>query len=98
MSGSFYHTCNHDLIEIPLFTANSVDPDQTPHSAASDLGLHCLPISLLWDGRYKRVKRGRCTLYKIKGDYFYDFLFAFLHTKPFLKRIRSSVITDNDQS
>ena len=22
--------------------ANSVDPDQTPHSAASDLGLHCL--------------------------------------------------------
>ena len=25
--------------------ANSVDPDQTPHSAASDLGLHCLPRS-----------------------------------------------------
>ena len=24
--------------------ANSGDPDQTPHSAASDLGLHCLPI------------------------------------------------------
>ena len=23
--------------------ANSVDPDQTPRSAASDLGLHCLP-------------------------------------------------------
>ena len=22
--------------------ANSVDPDQTPHNAASDLGLHCL--------------------------------------------------------
>ena len=22
--------------------ANSVDPDQTPHVAASDLGLHCL--------------------------------------------------------
>ena len=22
--------------------ANSVDPDQTPHSVASDLGLHCL--------------------------------------------------------
>ena len=22
--------------------ANSVDPDQTPRSAASDLGLHCL--------------------------------------------------------
>ena len=27
--------------------ANTGDPDQTPHSAASDLGLHCLPIILL---------------------------------------------------
>ena len=27
--------------------ANSEDPDQTPHSAASDLGLHCLPNTLL---------------------------------------------------
>ena len=35
--------------------ANSVGPDQTPRSAASDLGLHCLPMSLLWDGRHKRV-------------------------------------------
>ena len=24
---------------------NSGDPDQTPHSAVSDLGLHCLPIT-----------------------------------------------------
>ena len=24
--------------------ANSVDPDQTPQNAASDQGLHCLPI------------------------------------------------------
>ena len=28
---------------------NSIDLDQTPHSAASDLGLHCLQMSLLWD-------------------------------------------------
>ena len=28
--------------------ANSGDPDQMPHSAESDLGLHCLPITLLW--------------------------------------------------
>ena len=35
------------FIEIPVFHANSVDPDQTPRSAASDLGLHCLPMSLL---------------------------------------------------
>ena len=26
--------------------ANSEDPDQMPHSAASDLGLHYLPITL----------------------------------------------------
>ena len=25
--------------------ANSRDPDQTPRSVASDLGLHCLPIT-----------------------------------------------------
>ena len=31
---------------IELF-ANSGDPDQMPHSAAFDLGLHCLPITLL---------------------------------------------------
>ena len=34
---------------------NSVYPDQMPHSAASDLGLHCLPMSLLWDTRLKWV-------------------------------------------
>ena len=27
--------------------ANREDPDQMPHSAASDLGLHCLPVTLL---------------------------------------------------
>ena len=31
---------------IELF-ANSGDPDQTPHSAASELGLYCLPVTLL---------------------------------------------------
>ena len=34
------------FIEIPVLHANSVDPDQTPHSVASDLGLHRLPINL----------------------------------------------------
>ena len=34
------------FIEIPVFNANSVDPDQMPLSAASDLGLHSLPICL----------------------------------------------------
>ena len=27
-------------MEIPVFNANSVDPDQMLHSVASDLGLH----------------------------------------------------------
>ena len=33
-------------IEIPVVNANSVDTDQMPCSAVSDLGLHCLPITL----------------------------------------------------
>ena len=31
---------------VELF-ANSGDPDQTPHSAASDIGLHFLPVTRL---------------------------------------------------
>ena len=48
-------------MDIPVFTANSVDPDQMPHSVASDLGLHCLPMSLLWDVRHKWVIQGTYT-------------------------------------
>ena len=44
------------LIESTVFNANSVDPDQTPRSAASDLGLYCLLMSLLWDARLKWVQ------------------------------------------
>ena len=43
------------VIRIPVFNANSVNPDQTPQNAASDLGLHCLPMSLLWDARHKWI-------------------------------------------
>ena len=35
--------------------ANSRDPEQTPHSAVSDLGLHCLPIILLWVSRLQWI-------------------------------------------
>ena len=35
--------------------ANSGDPDQTPHFAASDLGLHCLPNTLLGVSRLQWV-------------------------------------------
>ena len=35
------------FIITPVFNAKSVDPDQTPHFAVSDLGLQCLPVTLL---------------------------------------------------
>ena len=35
--------------------SNSEDPDQTPHSAASDLDLHCLPVTLLRVSRLQWV-------------------------------------------
>ena len=42
-------------MEIPVFNASTVDPE---HSAASDLALYCLPMSLLWDARLKWVNIG----------------------------------------
>ena len=33
----------------------TVDPDQTPLSGMSNLGLHCLSVSYLWDARHKWV-------------------------------------------
>ena len=49
------HLCHIDTIldittmfhRIPVFNANSVDPDQMLHSSVSDLGLHCLQGTLL---------------------------------------------------
>ena len=39
-----------------IMQANSGDPDQTPHSVASDLGLHCLPMSHKKDASHIWVK------------------------------------------
>ena len=36
--------------------AGTVDPDQLPHHVASDLGLHCLPMTLLRVSRYEWAK------------------------------------------
>ena len=33
--------------------ANSGDPDQMLHTVASDLGLHCFPVSFLWGSRLR---------------------------------------------
>ena len=42
------------FLETSVFNAKGVDPNQTPHS---DLGLHCLPMSLLWDAGLKCFKK-----------------------------------------
>ena len=66
---------------VELF-ANSGDPDQTPRSVAFDLGLHCLPVTLLKVSRLKWVK-GTISIHF--EDFFIGykwhkchFLFAFL--------------------
>ena len=46
-----------------VLNANSMEPDQTPRSAASDLGLHCLPMSHLWDVRHKWVKHSELPIH-----------------------------------
>ena len=43
--------------------ANSGDPDQTPRSVASDLGLHCLPVTRLG------VSSLQCVKVVISGTY-----------------------------
>ena len=42
--GTFGYEIFIFLSKMAKLFANSGDPDQTPRSAASDLGLHCLPI------------------------------------------------------
>ena len=54
------------IIEIPVLNANSVDPDQTPRSVASELGLYCLSMSFLWDTRHKWADNQNLLKFKIK--------------------------------
>ena len=55
--------------------ANSENPDQTPRSAASDLGLHCLPITLLGVSRQHGLTL--CMQGKISADYILKNIFLF---------------------
>ena len=48
----FYHVNSISGRNIHLFYVNRVDLDKLPHFAASDLGLHYLPMSYLWDTRH----------------------------------------------
>ena len=67
---------------VELF-AKSGDPDQTPHSAASDLGLQCLSITLFGVSRQQWVKRTLVTQGSIliqDVNIFYYFLYLQLGT------------------
>ena len=55
------HSCFY-LLKLSIITANSVDPDEMQHSLVSDLDLHCLQMSLLYNARHKWVKQ---FLYKL---------------------------------
>ena len=69
--------------------ANSGDSDQMLYSVASDLGLLCLPVTLLGVSRLKWVKGTGyiwwifCHILQARQS---DFLFSFLHAKFLLKR------------
>ena len=47
---------SHFYTESSLWNAYSVCTDQTSYSVASELGLHCLPVSLLGYSRHKWAK------------------------------------------
>ena len=53
MSGKFL--LSPCFIEMPVVNSTIVDP------AASDLGLHCLPMPHLWDARHKWVNNNNLT-------------------------------------
>ena len=78
---------------VELF-ANSRDPDQTLHSAASDLGLHCLPITISGVSLQQWVKSSllRCWFWLVPTTYvFYweigkKWIFVILdHWSPFIR-------------
>ena len=48
----YLNRCVLIMIEILVFNANRVDPDQMPQNVASDLDLHCLLMFLLWNARH----------------------------------------------
>ena len=60
------------FLQNTVFTVNSVALNQTRRSAASDLGLHCLQMSLLWDARHKWINQCNLILFL--------FLFCFYFT------------------
>ena len=60
VAGYLVSFCYFCFKEIPVFSAKCVDPDQMLCSAGSDLGLHCLPFTLLGVSRLKLVNTPSC--------------------------------------
>ena len=79
------------FVERSALNANSVDPDQTPRSAASDLDLHCLPMSHLWDARHKWVKQ-TVRMHKLFG------VFAGAHLRGYVFRPFGSGEVNSDRN
>ena len=50
--------------------ANSGDPDQMQHSVEGDLGLHCLPITLLRVSRLQRANDGGKMLHAKRENHY----------------------------
>ena len=48
------------LCDLAKLFANSGNTDQMPHSAASELDLHCLPSTLFGVSRLKWVNKQKC--------------------------------------
>ena len=59
MSGLF--CCFYSIFD-KILLANTVDPDQTPHIVASDLGQHCLPIIFYGFPHYNGLSEQRAVL------------------------------------
>ena len=54
-------------MENPILLVNNIDPDQMPHYKASDLGLHYLPLTLLWVSQKSELKVPTLTIFVILG-------------------------------
>ena len=92
----YFTTCCQVYSKTVGWVANSVDPDQTPRSAASDLDLHCLlrPVCLnnsaeygMWQFYEMYSFIWKCTQFMWKCTQFIQFIITktriFKHTENF---------------
>ena len=71
---------NFDFIQILkyILEAKSEHSDRVPHSAASDLGLHCLPMSHKKDARLKWINSYVWGPAKNKVHFEFTYMYSFL--------------------